>query len=69
MPHDDGRHYNYDTFILENFRPHERFDKSPELGKAAPDFPLWQMEDQSQTSLRHQWQDASYLVVEFGSLT
>ena len=69
MPQGDGRHYNYDAFIEENFMPQMRFDESPELGKAAPSFPLWSLEDKVETSLKELWQSSSYLVIEFGSLT
>ena len=47
-----------------------RFDESPELGVAAPDFPLWRLqEDRAQTSLGEWWSSNLYLVVEFGSFT
>ena len=65
----DPRHYNYDSFIAENFKPHNRFDKSPELGRPSPDFPLWQMDGRRETSMKEAWQGCAFLVVEFGSLT
>jgi len=65
----DERHYNYDTFVREHFRPQARFDVSPVLGRPAPDFPLWRLDDRSETSLKQAWQGSSYVVVEFGSYT
>jgi hypothetical protein len=61
--------YNYDKFIPENFEPLMRFNKSPALGVPAPDFPLWNLEDCQQTSLKDLWSNHLYLVVEFGSFT
>lgn len=60
--------YNYDAFVPEKFEPWMNFDNSPPLGKTAPDFPLWAL-DGSETSLRAQWSQHSYLVIEFGSFT
>lgn len=61
--------YNYDEFVPEKFMPWMRFDESPELGVAAPDFPLWLLRDRAQTSLGEWWSNNLYLVVEFGSFT
>jgi hypothetical protein len=61
--------YNYDAFIPENFMPQMRFDKSPALGKPGPDFPLWKIEDRSETSLHAVCASNALTVVEFGSLT
>lgn len=62
--------YNYDEFVPEKFMPWMRFAESPELGVAAPDFPLWNLqEDRAQTSLSEWWSNHLYLVVEFGSFT
>ena len=36
--------YNYDEFVPEKFRPWMRFEQSPNLGEAAPDFPLWHLD-------------------------
>lgn len=63
------RQYNYDAFVPEKFMPWMRFDESPALGVAAPDFPLWQLEDRAQSSLGEWWSNNLYLVVEFGSFT
>ncbi len=63
------KNYNYDKFIPENFEPLMRFDKSPILGTPAPDFPLWNLADRQQTSLKELWSNNLYLVVEFGSFT
>lgn len=63
------RQYNYDAFVPEKFMPWMRFDESPALGVAAPDFPLWQLEDRGQSSLGEWWSNNLYLVVEFGSFT
>jgi hypothetical protein len=61
--------YNYDSFIPENFEQWLNFAASPPLGQPAPDFPLWQLEDQQQTSLQMIWAAHAYTVVEFGSFT
>lgn len=61
--------YNYEAFTPENYLPLMRFDESPSIGVPAPDFPLWRMEDQSQTHLSEYWSQYRYLVVEFGSFT
>ncbi len=60
--------YNYDLFIPENFGPWMQFDQSPPVGIAAPDFPLWDL-DENQTSLSEIWSQNSYTIVEFGSFT
>ncbi len=60
--------YNYDEFIPAKFEPWMRFVKSPALGTPAPDFPLWNLEQQ-ETSLSAVWKDNLYTVVEFGSFT
>lgn len=61
--------YNYDEFVPDKFMPWMRFAESPELGAAAPDFPLWQLDDGAETSLKAWWSKHLYLVVEFGSFT
>ncbi len=63
------KQYNYDEFVPDKFMPWMRFDKSPELGVAAPDFPLWRLQDQARSSLGEWWSNNLYLVVEFGSFT
>lgn len=60
--------YNYDSFVPENFEPWNQFDQSPPVGVAAPNFPLWDLEEH-QTSLREIWFQNTYTVVEFGSFT
>jgi hypothetical protein len=49
------------------------FENSPPLGRTAPDFPLWILDDGrpdgSQTTLREIWSKHSYTIVEFGSFT
>ena len=60
--------YNYDEFIPSKFEPWDNFEASPPLGTAAPDFPLWDLEER-QTSLTSVWFRHTYTVVEFGSLT
>lgn len=60
--------YNYDSFVPEKFRPGMRFDKSPALGVAAPDFPLWTL-DEEETLLSAIWKANTYTIVEFGSFT
>ena len=63
------KRYNYYEFAPEKFMPWMRFAESPELGLAAPDFPLWQLSDRLQTSLQDWWSGNLYLVAEFGSFT
>ena len=60
--------YNYDSFILENFNTWMQFDQSPPVGVAAPDFPLWDLEE-NQISLREIWSQNTYTIIEFGSFT
>ena len=60
--------YNYDSFVPENFNPWMRFHESPKAGSAAPDFPLWDL-DQQQTSLSEIFSQRLYTIVEFGSFT
>ncbi len=60
--------YNYDSFIPKNFEPWMNFHFSPPLGRAAPDFPLWNL-DETQASLSSIWSQHAYTVVEFGSFT
>lgn len=60
--------YNYDAFIPEKFEPLMRFHLSPPLGQPAPDFPLWDL-DQQETSLRRIISENLFTVVEFGSFT
>lgn len=61
--------YNYDAFVPEKFTPWMRFDESPPLGQPGPSFPLWQLEDHSETSLEAIWSENRFTVVEFGSFT
>ena len=60
--------YNYDAFIPSNFGPWMRFDESPPLGEAAPDFPLWHL-DGRETTLSAIWSQHAYTIIEFGSFT
>ncbi|NDJ77815.1 MAG: hypothetical protein GYB65_16315 [Chloroflexi bacterium] len=61
--------YNYDEFVPEKFEQWMRFDESPLPGSPAPDFPLWKMEDQSETRLSAIWSAHTFTIVEFGSFT
>lgn len=61
--------YNYDEFVPEKFNPWMRFDESPPLGQPGPSFPLWRLEDQSETSLEAVLSENRFTVVEFGSFT
>ena len=61
--------YNYDEFIPEKYQPWMRFDESPPVGQIALDFPLWQLEDGNETSLKAIWSTQALTVVEFGSFT
>lgn len=60
--------YNYDEFIPNKFEPWMNFGSSPELGRQAPDFPLWDL-DQTETTLFHIISQNQYTIVEFGSFT
>jgi hypothetical protein len=60
--------YNYDSFVPEKFSQWMNFDSSPEVGKPAPDFPIWELNG-AQTQLSEIWSEHAYTVVEFGSFT
>lgn len=60
--------YNYESFVPAQFEPWMRFDASPPLGRPAPDFPLWTLDEQ-ETRLSTIWAQQPYTVVEFGSFT
>lgn len=60
--------YNYDEFVPEKFGPWMRFDQSPPIGVSAPDFPLWDL-DENETTLKEIWPQNKYTFVEFGSFT
>ncbi len=60
--------YNYDEFIPAKFEPWMRFESSPPLGKPAPDFPLWHLNER-ETWLSAIWSQHTYTIVEFGSFT
>jgi hypothetical protein len=60
--------YNYHSFVMELVEPWMQFEKSPTLGSVAPDFPLWDL-DENETSLSEIWSQNRYTVVEFGSFT
>ncbi|RMF76875.1 MAG: hypothetical protein D6737_19300 [Chloroflexi bacterium] len=61
--------YNYDEFTPEKFRPFMNFAASPPAGERGPDFPLWRLEDGSETSLMDIVSQHVLTVVEFGSFT
>ena len=60
--------YNYDEFVPEKFTRWMNFESSPTIGKPAPDFPVWNL-DQSETRLSDIWSEHTLTVVEFGSFT
>ncbi len=60
--------YNYDAFVPEKFGPWLNFENSPPLGKPAPDFPLWTL-DEKETRLSVIWKGHLYTIIEFGSFT
>jgi hypothetical protein len=60
--------YNYDSFVPEKFQPWLNFNSSPPLGRIAPDFPLWQL-DEAETSLKTVLSRNDFTIVEFGSFT
>ena len=60
--------YNYDEFTPSKVFPWMRFEASPPLGQAAPDFPLWRL-DGRETRLSEIWSGHTYTIVEFGSFT
>jgi hypothetical protein len=61
--------YNYDEFVPEKFSRWLNFENSPSLGQRGPDFPLWKLENRSETSLSAILATSVYTIVEFGSLT
>lgn len=61
--------YNYEKFIVPDVEQWLNFEHSPKTGSTAPDFPLWILENQTETSLKSWWSKYTYLVVEFGSFT
>ena len=61
--------YNYPEFRPEYYEQWMRYDDSPDIGTSAPDFALWNADDQSETRLSDLWSAHKYLVVEFGSFT
>ena len=60
--------YNYNSFTPQNFEPWMQFDNSPKVGVAAPDYPLWDLEE-NQINLSEIWSQNMYTIVEFGSFT
>lgn len=60
--------YNYDAFVPEKFTRWMNFEASPAIGKPAPDFPLWHL-DERETCLSQIWAENNLTVVEFGSFT
>lgn len=69
MTHDDLlSRYNYDEFVPAKFEPWMRFEASPPLGKPAPDFPLWHLNER-ETQLSAIWSQHAYTIIEFGSFT
>ena len=63
------KRYNYEVFSPETYTPWMNFADSPAIGEPAPDFPLWQLEDNQETALSQIWSSHLYTVVEFGSFT
>ena len=61
--------YNYDSFVPQKFGPWLRFNESPPVGKPAPDFALWRLEERSQVMFSEIWSANMYTIVEFGSFT
>ena len=61
--------YNYDECVPEKFETQMSFDQTPALAEPAPNFPLWNLEDGSETDLATLWSANAYTVVEFGSFT
>jgi len=68
MTYDLTENYNFDEFTPEKVGPWMRFAESPKLGQPAPDFPLWELNEQK-TCLNTIWKANLYTVVEFGSFT
>jgi hypothetical protein len=60
--------YNYAVFSEENVYPLMHFENSPRLGVPAPDFPLWDLDEQ-ETTLSSLRKSHLFTVVEFGSFT
>lgn len=60
--------YNYPAFTPEYVNPWLRFEESPPVGQKAPDFPLWNLEEQA-TRLSAVLKGHLLTVIEFGSFT
>ena len=61
--------YNYEKFVPESFMPWLNFASSPKLGEKAPDFPLWDADSRTETTLSAIWSAHTFTIVEFGSFT
>lgn len=69
MAHEDLiERYNYDSFVPEKFRRWMRFEESPAVGEAAPDFVLTRL-DGSSVNLKDVVSEHVYTIAEFGSFT
>ena len=60
--------YNYAVFSEETVYPLMQFESSPRLGVPAPDYPLWDLDEQ-ETTLGSLWKSHLFTVVVFGSFT
>lgn len=60
--------YNFETFSRESLMPIVDYGNSPLVGKAAPDFPLWDLEG-NEINLAEFWKANDMIVIEFGSFT
>lgn len=61
--------YNYERFSMEAHESLNSFGDAPQPGDRGPDFPLWWLEGEGQTSLHQVCGEHRFTVVEFGSIT
>jgi hypothetical protein len=61
--------YNYRTFSLAAHELLDRWDVSPPVGRAGPDYPLWDPVSSESTTLHALCREQRFLVAEFGSIT
>ena len=61
--------YNHDSFAPGDFERFWCYESTPQLGGPAPDFPLWHLDRDEQTTLHAELARQPITVVEFGSIS